>query len=127
MFTTGDILATTFFAELSSTATSCDRTTIPCAAMVRSIVFTGAWAVDDGKQAPSLSGGRKPCLDVIVNSLGLKQWVVAALLCVGDRSPKTVVTGIRSSYCVYFCVKRLYSYCFVSKTTAALAASLSLF
>ena len=48
-----------------------------------------------------------------------KQAVTIALLCAGDRSPETVVTGTCSCYCIYFRVKQLYMYiyCFVLKRT----------
>ena len=71
------------------------------------------------KQGVSLSFGRKLPLAAELRPLGRKQWVFVALLCVGDRSPKTAVTGIRSSYCVYFHVKRLCSYCFVQNSSSA--------
>ena len=69
-------------------------------------------------------------LDALTSSLGLTQSVFVILLCVGDRLTKTAVTGIRSCYCVYYRVNRLYSKCFVSKIAplcAVLASYLTLF
>ena len=74
--------------------------------------------VDDGTRGPSLSGGWKR-LDALASSFSLKQSLFVALLCVGDRSPKTAITGTCSCYSVYFRVNRLYSNCFVSKTSLA--------
>ena len=75
-------------------------------------VLGSAWAVDDRKRGPSLSGGRKRHLDALASSLGLKRSVFVALR-VGNRLPKTAVTGIRSCYCIYllFCVEKSSSVC----------------
>ena len=69
-------------------------------------------------------------LDALGNFIGLQQAVVVAILYVGDRSPKTAVTGNCLRYCVYFRVKQLYSNRFVPKTArvcVVLAAFLMLF
>ena len=69
---------------------------------VRSLVFEGAWAVDDGKRGLSLPGGCKLRLDAPRCSHRSKQRVQVVFPFVGDRS-------------LVVHVNRVYSNCFVSK------------
>ena len=100
-----EILATFFFLRFClMPSLHDDMAIVDCTATLcaRSPVLGSAYAVDDRKRGPSLSGGQKRRLDAQASSLGLKLSVFVALLCVGDRLPKTAVTGIPSCYCVYY-------------------------
>ena len=63
---------------------------------VRLLVLTGTWAVDDGNKVLFFLVTEKRRLNTVARSLDLKQRVFVALFSVGNRSPKSAVTGIRS-------------------------------